>query len=90
MSLITCRTLNQIPEQRIIVNFDEERGRAPRDPANPDICRVVIRPSKQIRMAVIQAYLSNKMPFDHSILEAISKLISIHLKYLRLTFRRFP
>ncbi|KUJ10732.1 eukaryotic translation initiation factor-like protein 2C 2 [Mollisia scopiformis] len=67
-------TSARMPEQRIMVNFDEEKGRAPRDPNNPDTCLCVIKPSKTIRMAVIEAYLAEKIPFDSSILEAINFL----------------
>lgn len=61
-------------EQRITVDLDAEKGRAPRPGALPDTCYVVIRPSKSIRMAVIQAYLQKKTPFDNAILEGINFL----------------
>jgi eukaryotic translation initiation factor 2C len=54
-----------------MVDLDAEKGRQ-RTP--PELCYVVIRPTKQIRMAVIQSYLSKQMPFDNSVLEAISKI----------------
>jgi eukaryotic translation initiation factor 2C len=54
-----------------MVNLDEEKGRPPR--AQPDNVFVIIRPSKTIRMAVLEAYLTRQMPFDNSVLEAISK-----------------
>lgn len=54
-----------------MVDLDVDRGRQPRNP--PDQCYCIIRPSKVVRMAVIQGYLSKQMPFDNSILEAISK-----------------
>ncbi|RKF74147.1 Protein argonaute [Golovinomyces cichoracearum] len=62
------------PEQRIQVDLDAEKGRAPRPGAIPDICYVIIRQVKVVRMAVIQGYLEKKIPFDNSILEAISFL----------------
>jgi eukaryotic translation initiation factor 2C len=70
-----------VSEARIAVNLDEENGRLPR-PSGPDIIYVVIRPSKTIRMAVISAYLTKKMPFDTSILECISKLIHVSQCFL--------
>lgn len=54
-----------------MVDLDAEKGRPPRD--QPDHVYVVIRPAKIVRMAVLQAYLSRQMPFDKSILEAISR-----------------
>jgi eukaryotic translation initiation factor 2C len=69
--LTSPRSTTQFQEQRIMVDLDQEKGRAPRNP--PDTVYCVIRPAKIIRMAVIQAYLSRQMPFDNSILEAISK-----------------
>lgn len=55
----------------IEVNLDQERGRKPRD--RPDIKSFRIRCTKTIRMAVLEGYLSGKMAFDNSILEAISE-----------------
>lgn len=54
--------------------MDEENNRKPR-PSGPDIVYCVIRPSKTIRMAVIDAYLTGQIPFDNSILECISKFL---------------
>ena len=54
-----------------MVNLDAEKGRPPRE--NPDNVYVHIKPSKVIRMAVIEAFLQRQMTFDKSILEAISK-----------------
>jgi hypothetical protein len=67
----SIRCAFEVPEQRIMVNLDEEKGRPPR--AQPDNVYVVIRKSKTIRMAVLSAYLTRQMPFDNSVLEAISK-----------------
>ncbi|KAH8777302.1 eukaryotic translation initiation factor-like protein 2C 2 [Hyaloscypha finlandica] len=64
----------QFQEQRILVDFDAEKGRQPHPQKGPDTCYCIIRPSKKIRMGVIQGYLSKQMPFDNSILEAISFL----------------
>lgn len=61
-----------IPELRILINFDQEKGRTPRDPNSPDTCYCTIKKSKTIRLAVIQGYLNKQMPFDSTILEAIS------------------
>lgn len=76
-AFLTChlRTSYNVPEQRIMVDFDVEKGRRPRtDGSPPDTCYVTIRPTKTIRMAVLGAYLSNQMAFDNTVLEAISKL----------------
>jgi hypothetical protein len=75
--ILDCQNANSVrcafdvPEQRITVDFDEEKGRPPR--AQPDYVYVIIRKSKNIRMAVLEAYLTRQMPFDNSVLEAISK-----------------
>lgn len=68
---------NSLPETLIMVNLDAEKGRRPRE--NPDSVFVVIRPSKVIRMAVIEAFLQRQMSFDKSILEAISKLTQMFI-----------
>lgn len=67
------RTSAKIPEMRIALNFDQEKGRQPRPGREPDIVYCHIKPTKSIRMAVIKAYLDKQMPFDNVILEAISK-----------------
>ena len=56
-----------------MVDLDAEKGRQPRPDRAPDVVKVVIRPAKVVRMAVIEAYLNKSMPWDNSILEAISK-----------------
>ncbi|KAF8860682.1 eukaryotic translation initiation factor-like protein 2C 2 [Acephala macrosclerotiorum] len=66
-------TSAKIPEQHVTVDFDVEKGRTPRD-QNPDRCLCIIRPAKSIRMAVIKGYLNRQMPFDSTILEAITFL----------------
>jgi eukaryotic translation initiation factor 2C len=63
-----------VPEQRILVDLDAEKGRPPR-PGKEDRCYCVIRPAKMIRMSVIEAYLSRQIQFDNAILEAISMLL---------------
>ena len=72
-SLTDPRSSTQFTEQRILVDFDSEKGRQPHPQKGPDTCYCIIRPSKIIRMAVIQGYLQQQMPFDNSILEAISE-----------------
>ena len=57
-----------------MIDLDAEKGRKPREGHPPDQVKIIIRPSKVVRMAVIDAYLKNSMPWDNSILEAISKL----------------
>ncbi|KAH7395607.1 eukaryotic translation initiation factor-like protein 2C 2 [Cadophora sp. MPI-SDFR-AT-0126] len=64
----------RIGEQRIKVNFDVEKGRAPRPDKPADEVYVIIRPTTQIRMAVIGAYLNKSIQFDKSVLEAITFL----------------
>jgi hypothetical protein len=76
ISLIYSRSSQQFQEQRILVDFDQEKGRPVHPSKGPDHCYCIIRPSKVIRMAVIQGYLSKQMPFDNAILEAISKFSS--------------
>lgn len=71
------RTSAQIPEQRVTVDFDAEKGRTPRDPNNRDQCLCTIKLAKSIRMAVIKGYLDRQMPFDSTILEAISKFFVV-------------
>jgi len=68
-----------------MVDLDAEKGRQPRQGQAPDQVKVIIRPSKVVRMAVIEAYLNKSMPWDNSILEAISKLHSIKVLILILT-----
>jgi eukaryotic translation initiation factor 2C len=72
-SLTDPRSSTQFTEQRILVDFDAEKGRQPHPQKGPDTCYCIIRPSKIVRMAVIQGYLQQQMPFDNSILEAISE-----------------
>lgn len=72
------RASRDIGETRIMVNLDEEKARKTGRPLRSDhesekvYC--VIRRSKVIRMAMIKAYLTRQIPFDNSVLEAISKL----------------
>lgn len=61
-----------------MVDLDAEKGRPPR--TTPDQCYVMIRPTKRIRMAVLQGYLSGQMQFDDTLLEAISKFTSLTAK----------
>ncbi|TVY52417.1 Protein argonaute [Lachnellula cervina] len=63
-----------VKELRINVDLDKEKdpNRAPRP--NPDTCYCIIRQTNSVRLAVIDAYLSKKMPFDNSVLEGINFL----------------
>ncbi|CAL3971616.1 unnamed protein product [Diplocarpon coronariae] len=65
-----------IPEQRITVNFDEERGRGPRRDGKPaDTCYVIIKQTTSINMNAINAYLDGTlMDFDNEVLAAINFL----------------
>ncbi|PBP20017.1 eukaryotic translation initiation factor-like protein 2C 2 [Diplocarpon rosae] len=65
-----------IPEQRITVNFDEERGRGPRrDGKLADTCYVIIKQTTSINMNAINAYLDGTlMDFDNEVLAAINFL----------------
>jgi eukaryotic translation initiation factor 2C len=74
--LTDSRSSTQFGEQRILVDFDAEKGRQPHPQKGPDTCYCIIRPSKVVRMAVIAGYLEKKMPFDNSILEAISEFFN--------------
>jgi eukaryotic translation initiation factor 2C len=56
-----------------MVDLDAEQGRNPR-PTGPDTVLCIIRPTKTLRMACIEAYLSRQMPFDSAILECINFL----------------
>lgn len=71
------RCIGNIPEQRIIIDFNEEKGRVARPGQRPppeDKCYVIIRPTATVDMSVISSYLDGTMPqFDVSILAAISK-----------------
>lgn len=58
-------------EIRIKVDLDAEKGRQPR-PDKPNIFYCHIKMTKVVRLAVIDAYLSQKMAFDNAVLEAIS------------------
>ena len=62
---------------RITVDLDAEKGRT-REPPQPIYC--IIRHAKVVRMAVLEAYLTKKIPFDTSILEAISKFLNCVMK----------
>lgn len=68
-------------ELRLMIDMDEEKGRAPRvdkrtGQLKSNQVMVRIKGVGEIKMAVIDGYLQKKMPFDNSILEAISKLAS--------------
>ena len=61
------------------IDMDKEKGRAPRidkktGQSKPNQIMVRIKGTGEINMAVIDGYLEKKMPFDNSILEAISEL----------------
>jgi len=85
--LISHRTSYNVSEQRIIVDLDAEKGRLPREGRIPDQVKVVIRPAKVVRMAVIDAYLNRTMPWDNSILEAISKFLCTTSILILIIFR---
>lgn len=65
------RSSLDIPEQRILVNFDVEKNRTPH-PDGPDTCYCVIKKTKSIRLGMINAYIKGDMPFDNTVLESIS------------------
>ncbi|EPQ63543.1 Bgt-1037 [Blumeria graminis f. sp. tritici] len=65
---------NQLPEQRMTVDLDAEKGRAARPGKSPDTCYVIIRLAKTIRMASIKAYIEKKIAFDNTVLESINFL----------------
>ena len=69
-----------------MVDMDKEKGRAPRvDKKTGQIklnqVMVRIKGVGEIKMAVIDGYLQKRMPFDNSILEAISKFSLQGLNY---------
>ncbi|EKD12356.1 piwi domain-containing protein [Drepanopeziza brunnea f. sp. 'multigermtubi' MB_m1] len=70
--------LGDIPEQRILVDFNEEKNKRVRPGAPPppeDKVFVIIRPTVKVNMSVVQAYLDGTLPtFDKSILAAINFL----------------
>lgn len=72
-ALTWYRALDDKPKElRITVDLDEEQGRpasAPRDNTH----RIVIRQTARVPLAAIDAYLSGKITFDNSVLEAISE-----------------
>jgi len=74
-SMLTARRSScDIPELRIHVNLDAEKGRPPRQ--TPDMCYCIIKQTKKIRMEAINAYLKKQMAFDNSVLEGISKFLT--------------
>lgn len=70
-----CRSGANIKEMRILVDLDAEKGRPPRPGREADTCYCIIKQTKQVRLAVIDAYLKKQISFDNSVLEAISKLL---------------
>jgi hypothetical protein len=52
--------------------MDKERGRAPR-PGKENVVGVRISCVGQVNMNVVSAYLTKQMPFDTTVLQAISK-----------------
>jgi len=67
-------TSYNVSEQRIIIDLDAEKGQQPQQGQAPDQIKVIIRPAKVVRMAVVEAYFNKSMPWDNSILEAINFL----------------
>ena len=67
------RTSYKVPEQRCVVNLDEEQGRHP-GPKGPDTVMCIIRPTKTLGMACLTGYLNKTVAFDNSVLECINFL----------------
>lgn len=93
MEILTFpRTSFKVAEQRFTVDLDADKGRAPRPGKAPDTIYVVVRPTKTIRMDVLGFYLTKKIPFDSSVLEAISTsscLLIFRLSLLTYTLTDF-
>jgi eukaryotic translation initiation factor 2C len=78
--LTWCRCDSMPPgrgEMRLTIDMDAERGRAPRVDGRTGQVRqntITVRMKQvgEINMAVIEAYLTKKIPFDNAVLEAIS------------------
>ncbi|RDW67854.1 eukaryotic translation initiation factor-like protein 2C 2 [Coleophoma cylindrospora] len=66
-----CDTRVPRNELRITVDLDVEKGRPPR-PDKPNVFYCHIKMTKVVRLAVIDAYLTQKMAFDNAVLEAIN------------------
>ncbi|KAL3426357.1 eukaryotic translation initiation factor 2c [Phlyctema vagabunda] len=61
-------------EERMMVDLDAEQGRTPREGKDPNVYKVIISQTKSVRLAIIEAFLSRKIQFDNSVLEAITFL----------------
>lgn len=70
------RCKSRIPAFTLAVDLDADKPprKFPRK-GGPDITRVQMRESASIRMAIVGAYLDKKVPFDASLLNAISKFL---------------
>ena len=68
----------QKPDTQFEVDLDFEKGRkASEDKPNRNKHRVAIKFAKKIRLEVVRAYLDGKTDFDNSVLEGISKPLSV-------------
>ena len=67
-------TAAQIEEIRILVDMDQERGRAPQPGRPENKIMFILKPAKVIRLAVLNAFLNRQTPFDNVCLEGINFL----------------
>lgn len=66
------RSMNDIREEiNIIVDLDAEQGRANSDGSNS--FRLVMRQTKKVNLAVVDAYTKGKVSFSKDVLEGLSK-----------------
>lgn len=55
------------------IDMDKERGRTPRPGGKPNEFNVVVKKSGAVNLAALEGYVSGKIPFQNSVLEAISE-----------------
>ena len=58
-------------ELNVMVDLDAEQGRRP-NTKNPNIFRLLVRPTKTVNLAVLNAWLSGKTSMSEAVLEALS------------------
>ena len=69
------RATSQKPENRFIVDLDEEKGQTPKE-GRDNKHRVAINFAKKVQLATVRGYLEGKIDFDKGILEGISEASS--------------
>jgi eukaryotic translation initiation factor 2C len=72
----------KVDEIRILVDMDQERGRTPQPGRPANTFRFGLKHSKVINLAVLNAFLTHKHPFDDTCLESISESFLIHFEFI--------